>query len=353
MNDLPQRRPVRARIAGTGAYLPGDAVDNGRLAELFGRDVVRVSEMLGGDTRHLALDVATRALIPGESNAHMAHQAGLRALENAGRAPSDVDLLVVATATPDYPFPATALFVQDLLGLGECQVVELRAGCGGMAQAFTIAEQFITTHRAHTALLVGSELISPFHQLLTHGPNQEKGHLVACAMFGDGAGAAVLVPSDVDGPGILGCMFRSVGSGRAPGMVLKAGGALSPAGVGNVGDGPAFVHDFRAILERGPELVERGLEWVRSSELVRADEITYYVPPQVSGHLIDTVTQKTELHGAKGFSNFRRVGNTASASIYIALDEMNREGWLRTGDVVALLPAEATKWSYGAIVLRW
>ena len=119
------------------------------------------------------------------------------------------------------------------------------------------------------------------------------------------------------------------------------------------GDGPAFVHDFRAILERGPELVERGLEWVWSSGLVAADEIAYYVPPQASGHLIDSMTEKTNLHGAKRFSNFERVGNTASASIYIALDEMNREKLIQPGDTIALLPAEATKWTYGGIVLRW
>ena len=348
-----QRGHIRAKVAGTGAYLPGEPIDNKRLADFFGRDIVRVSEMLGGVTRHLALDIETRKLKPGESNANMAYQASLQALENAGLTPDAVDLLVLSTATPDYPFPATALFVQDLLGLCECQVVELRAGCGGMAQAFAIAEQFIASGRSRAALLIGSELISPFHQLLSQGANQDKGHLVATAMFGDGAGAAVLVPSEGEGTGILGCMFRSIGGGRAPGMVLKAGGALSPAGMNDFGDGPAFVHDFRAILERGPELVERALDWVWSSGLVAADEVAYYVPPQASGHLIDSMTEKTNLHGAKRFSNFERVGNTASASIYIALDEMNREKLIQPGDTIALLPAEATKWTYGGIVLRW
>jgi 3-oxoacyl-[acyl-carrier-protein] synthase III len=309
--------------------------------------------MLGGVTRHFALDLDTKKLSPGESNAHMAYEASRQALESAALSPHAIDLLILSTATPDYPFPATALFVQELLGLEECQVVELRAGCGGMAQAFAIAEQFITSGRSNGALVVGSELLSPFHELLSYGPNTEKGHLVATAMFGDGAGAVVLVPSADEGRGILGCMFRSVGGRRAPGMVLKVGGALWPAGMKEFGDGPAFVHDFRAILEQGPELVERGLEWVWSSGLVAADEIAYCVPPQVSGHLIETMTEKTTLHGAKVFSNFDRVGNTASASIYIALDEMNREKRLRPGDTIALLPAEATKWTYGAIILRW
>jgi len=349
---ISQHGAARVKILGTGAYLPGEPIDNKCLAEFFGRDIVRVSEMLGGVTRHLALELATKKVKPGESNANMAYRAGLSALDNAGLTPGDVDLLILSTATPDYPFPATALFVQDLLGLGESQVIELRAGCGGMAQAFSIAELFIKSGQVRHALLIGSELISPFHELLSYGPNTEKGHLVATAMFGDGAGAAVLGPSD-DESGILACMFGSVGGGRPPGMVLRAGGALSPGGMNAFGEGPAFVHDFRAILDRGPELIERGLEWVRKSGSVPLEQITYYIPPQASALLIGAVTEKTDLRGAQGFSNFERVGNTASASIYIALDELNREKRLRTGDCVVLLPSEATKWTYGGIVLRW
>jgi 3-oxoacyl-[acyl-carrier-protein] synthase-3 len=135
-------------------------------------------------------------------------------------------------------------------------------------------------------------------------------------------------------------------------MILKAGGALAPAG-SNGFEGPAFSHDVRAILQGGPELMERALDWVWRSGLVTRDDIAYFVPPQVNGHLIGMIGASQNLPGAKIFSNFGRVGNTASASIYIALDTLNREKCLRRGDVVVLLPAEATKWTYGAIVLRW
>jgi len=345
---------VRAKVAGTGAYLPGEPITNKELGAAFGRDVERLSEMLGGETRHLALNLETGKLREGESNAHMAHEASLRALENAGLTAADVDLLILSTSTPDYPFPATALFLQELLGLPECQVVEFRAGCGGMAQSFTMAEQFIASGRSRVALLVGSELISPFHRLLSSGPTPEKGDLVATAMFGDGAGAAVLVPSEGPEDGaILGCMFRSIGGGHAPGMILKTGGALSPAGLEGPHDGPAFVHDFRAILQRGPELMERAAEWVSRSGIVADDQITFYVPPQASSHLISSMSAKRDLRGAKVFSNFDKVGNTASASIYIALDTMNREKHLQAGDVAVLLPSEATKWTFGAVILRW
>lgn len=342
----------RAKVAGTGTYLPGEPVHNRRLAPILGRKFSRLAEMLGAETRHLAVDPDTGKLREGESNAHMAHQAGLAALANAGLPPEAVDLILLSTSTPDYPFPATALFVQDRLGLEECQVIELRGGCGGMAQAFAIADQFIRSGRCRVALLIGSELISPFYRLLSRGPEPDKGVFVASAMFGDGAGAAVLVPSDGD-QGIAGCMGRSVGGGRPPGMMLKVGGALAPAGLEESDTDGAFVHDFQIILQRGPELIARGLEWAWDSGLLTDPERTYYVPPQVSGHLIGTTTDKMDLRGGKGFCNFERVGNTASASIYIALDDMNRQGLLHAGDTLVLLPAEATKWTYGAIVLRW
>jgi len=346
-------RARNAKILGTGAYLPGEPISNERLAERFGREMVWLCEMLGACTRYFAVDLETGKLRPGESNAHMAYQASLQALENAGLLPQAVDLLILSTSTPDYPFPATALFLQELLGIEECQVMELRAGCGGMAQAFAIAEQFIASGRSRVALLVGSELISPFGRLLKNDPDSKKGELVAMAMFGDGAGAAVLVPSSGDDGAILGCMCRSISSGRPPGMILRTGGALAPAGLDEQDDGPTFFHDFRTILQQGPELIERAAEWVWSSGIVASHEITFYVPPQVNGRLIDEMSRKKNLQGAKVFSNFDKVGNTSSASIYIALDTMNRGQHLRSGDTVVLLPAEATKWTYGAIILRW
>jgi len=203
-------RARNAKILGTGAYLPGEPISNERLAERFGREMVWLCEMLGACTRYFAVDLETGKLRPGESNAHMAYQASLQALENAGLLPQAVDLLILSTSTPDYPFPATALFLQELLGIEECQVMELRAGCGGMAQAFAIAEQFIASGRSRVALLVGSELISPFGRLLKNDPDSKKGELVAMAMFGDGAGAAVLVPSSGDDGAILGALDGKV-----------------------------------------------------------------------------------------------------------------------------------------------
>jgi 3-oxoacyl-[acyl-carrier-protein] synthase-3 len=313
--------------------------------------------MLGGHTRHLAVDLATGRLRDGVTNASMATAAAQAALADAACTPADIDLIVLATSTPDYPFPATALFVQERLGISDCAVTELRAGCGGMAQAFAIATSLIARGAARRALLIGSELISPFRMLLDQSETWNKGHLVSLSMFGDGAGAAVLGPARNGEVGIIDCMFRSMSTGRAPGMLLRVGGALAPTRTGAaLGDDPRpapFHHDFRAILTESPKLIEAAGRWVAERVGLGHEDVAWYVPPQTSGRLIDHVAGKMGAPRQKVFSNFSRVGNTSSASIYLALDELNRAGTLRSGDVVVLLPAEATKWTYGAVALRW
>ena len=130
------------------------------------------------------------ASAPGETNARMATEAARRAIADADVDPMAIDLIVMATSTPDYPFPATALFVQEQLGLPGCCVMELRAGCGGMAQAFMVATSMIAAGNAKTALLIGSELISPFISVFNQNDyDVDKDFLASIAMFGDGAGA--------------------------------------------------------------------------------------------------------------------------------------------------------------------
>ena len=123
-------------IIGTGSYLPGEPITNERLSSVFGRQMIWLAEMLGARTRHFGIDLDRLALTKGQSNAHMATMAARQAIADADIDPQSIDLIVMATATPDYPFPATALFVQEQLGLQGCCVLELRAGCAGMAQAF-------------------------------------------------------------------------------------------------------------------------------------------------------------------------------------------------------------------------
>jgi 3-oxoacyl-[acyl-carrier-protein] synthase III len=341
-------------IIGTGSYLPGEPITNQRLSSVFGRQMVWLAELMGGRTRHFALDLDRLELAKGESNAHMSTMAARRAIADADIDPQEIDLIVMATSTPDYPFPATALFVQEELGLKDRCVLELRAGCAGMSQAFLIATQLIRSGASKRALLIGSELISPFISIFNgNGDGQSKEYYVSLAMFGDGAGALVLAAGD--GPtGVLDCMARSMGGDLAPGMILRVGGALAPAGAHENGH-PVKVYeqDFKKIIKYSPRSMKAVREWLIQERGYDLSKVDLFIPPQANGRLINLVGTQLGVPANKLYSNFDTVGNTVSASIYIALDQANREKVLKPGDLLVLLPSEATKWLYGGVVIRW
>ena len=342
-------------IIGTGSYLPGDPISNEQLASIFGREIIWLSEMLGAQTRHFAMDLNSLQLLPGQSNANMATKAAQRAIIDADVDAKSIDLIIMATATPDYPFPATALFVQEQLGLSDCCVMELRAGCGGMAQAFLIARQLISLGESKRALLIGSDLISPYISLFrneNYSGEINKDYLVSLSMFGDGAGAMILASSEEEG--VVDCMSRSASTGNPAGMILRTGGALAPVGkLPDTTDAGMFQHDFKAIVEKGPDLIKAVSAWLSHDKHYDLSKVDFFIPPQVNARLISSTAEQMSVESEKVFSNFDRVGNTVSASIYIAVDEMNKRGLLHPNDLLVLLPCEATKWIYGAVVVRW
>ncbi len=340
-------------IVGTGSYLPGDPITNEELASVFGREMIWLAEMIGARVRHFAVDLNTLQLRPGETNASMSSKAARQALDDAGIDPQSIDLIVMSTSTPDYPFPATALFVQEELGIPPCCVMELRAGCGGMAQAFVIAKHMLAAGSARTALLIGSDLLSPFISMFDRGEqSNNKDLLVSLAMFGDGAGAMVLTAGGAKS-GVLDVMSQSMSTGRPAAMILRGGGALAPAGSRHDDSAKVFQHDYQAIMTYGPDLIRSTSRWLCDERGYRFDQFAYIVPPQVNQRMIDLTVNQLELPASKVVSDFARVGNTVSASIYLALDHMNRTNQLKSDDLIVLLPAEATKWVYGGVVIRW
>jgi 3-oxoacyl-[acyl-carrier-protein] synthase-3 len=331
-------------VLGTGSYVPGEAISNDDMARVFGREIVWLAELMGATSRHLAIDLRTGRTRAHESNARMAHEAARRAISDADVDPGSIDLIVMATCTPDYQFPATALFVQEMLDLPRCVVLELRAGCGGMAQAFMIACHLIRAGTARRALLIGSDLLSPYVSMLQDRDADDSELLVSVAMFGDGAGAVVLGAADVAN-GVLEAHSWSISTGRPAAMLLRS----------RPDDARSwdFRHDHRAIMELGPDMMRRACDWLKNESGCDLAAIDYVIPPQVSGNLTGMLAQELGIPGDRVVSDFPRFGNTVSASIYLALDRLRRDGTLTAGHTVVLLPAEATKWIYGAVVLRW
>ncbi|MBI4588610.1 MAG: ketoacyl-ACP synthase III [Candidatus Rokubacteria bacterium] len=379
-----------AKIIGTGSYLPGEPIPNQALERVFGTGDEWLSAQLGIISRHWATDIRTGRCA--ETNSDMAAKAGLDAVRNAGLAVEDIDLVIVSTCTPDYPIPATAPFVQEKMGLAECAVLELRSGCVGAIQALSIGGQYIRGGVYDTVLAIGSELLSPF---LTGGFLGEGGEELTVAdrlnalMYGDGAGAVVLRGGE-SGDGVIAECFNSVGVGRSPAFVLPAGGSAHPLSHEVLTKGlHRFKHDYKAVYKLGPALVLQSVEDILRKANLKPEEVDRYILPQTNAtalqrairrlvrlradevdEFVSPETEATRLRREikrlkqdasvrwedaweRIFVNADRVGNTGSASFFLALDEMNKKGLLKRGHVVVMAGGEATKWLYGGAAFRW
>jgi 3-oxoacyl-[acyl-carrier-protein] synthase-3 len=284
-----------------------------------------------------------RIAAPGESLSTFAVPAARAALEMAGVAGKDVDLVLCATVTPDTPFPATANVIQDRIGATRAGSFDLSAGCTGFIYALTVGEQFIESGMAKNVLIVGGEILSKITDWSDRG---------TCVLFGDGAGAVLLQATEEENRGILGCAMHSDGSlGEL--IFMPGGGSKNPPSALLYESGLAF------LKMRGNEtfkIAVRSLAEVSQEVLARAhlsqNEVTWFIPHQANLRIIEAVGKRLEIPDGSTYVNIDRYGNTSSASIPIALDELNRSGKIAPGDVV-LMSAFGAGLTWGAAVLRW
>jgi 3-oxoacyl-[acyl-carrier-protein] synthase-3 len=202
---------------------------------------------------------------------------------------------------------------------------------------------------AHRALVLGSELLSPYHHLGDEA-DLSNDTLATLAMMGDGAGAVVLEAGHPEAGGIRHIDFAAIGVNREPGVILRKGGALAACEADDAGG--AFSHNFRLILKHSSDILEYWLRWAERNR-VDLDTIRWVIPPQATTYALKDAARRAHVSIEKFVNLFPSHANTASAGIYIALDHLNRSGRLRRGDRIHLLPTEASKWLYGVIDLEW
>jgi 3-oxoacyl-[acyl-carrier-protein] synthase-3 len=317
----------RSFIAGTGAALPPRRVTNAELAERVETTHDWIVERTGIEARHIAAD--------GETTATLATEAAEKALAAAGVAARDIGLIVLATATPDQTFPASATIVQTKLGIDDCIAFDVQAVCTGFLYALAIADSMLKSGMADHALVIGSET---FSRILDWEDR------ATCVLFGDGAGAVVLKAEEAGDRGILATRLHA--DGRHNDLLFVDGGVSTTGTVGKLRmkGKEVFRHAVVNLAEvLGETLAAAGYD---------ASEIDWVVPHQANKRILDATARKLGLDPAKVIVTVDQHANTSAASVPLALDVAVRDGRIKSGDLV-VLEAMGGGFTWGAAVVRF
>ncbi len=317
-----------SRLIGTGSYLPARAMTNDEISDIVDTSDAWITERTGIKTRHIAAD--------GELTSDIAVEAAKRAMQRAGITAEDVDLIVVATTTPDKTFPATATLVQAKLGICHGAAFDIQAVCSGFVFALSTADNFLKAGQFKTALVIGAETFTRILDWTDRG---------TCVLFGDGGGAVILRAEEGEPgkEGVIGHHIRS--DGRKSDMLHVDGGVSSTGTVGHVRmNGPqVFKHAVSNITSAVRSVIE-GSDY-------EVDDIDWFVPHQANQRILDGVAKKLKIDETKVVSTVSQHGNTSAASIPLALDTAMRDGRIEAGQLV-LIEAMGGGFTWGASLFR-
>jgi len=327
---------LRARIAGTGRATPEKVLTNDDLAKMVATSDEWINERTGIRQR--------RILEEGRTTSDLASEAGRRACETAEIDPQEVDCIIVATISPDMPMPAVAVTVQQKLGItGQCPSFDISAACAGFIYGMSIADSFIKCGQFKRVLVIGVEILSRLVDWTDRN---------TCVLFGDGAGAALLVPHEGDDRGILSTHIFADGSGM-PFLNIPGGGSAEPTSAKTVENKrhyvkmqgkPVFTHAVKNISSAAKTALEANGK--------SAGDVDWVVAHQANLRILEGVAERVGVPLDKFYLNIHKYGNTSSASIPIALDEAAREGKVKPGDLL-LMAALGAGLSWGSALVRF
>lgn len=325
---------VRARITGTGSAVPDRILTNSDLEKLVDTTDEWITSRTGIKTRHIAS--------AGEYTSTFSTAAAERALTMAGVAADELDLLIVATVTPDYPFPATACLVQNNIGASRAVAFDISAACSGFIYGLSIVDKYLRSGAARKALVIGAEVLSRIVDWTDRN---------TCCLFGDGAGAAVVEAYEGD-QGILSTHIYSDGSYwellHQPGV-----GSRNPAIQATLDEGLIYLRMHgNEVFKLAVRAMEEAAREALASNGLTQEEINLFIPHQANLRIIDAIGKRLGLGADQVFVNLDRYGNTSAASIPIALDEAVRTGRLKENDIV-VFDAFGGGLTWGSALLRW
>ena len=316
-----------SRIIGTGSYLPEKVVTNDDLALTVDTSDEWIRTRTGIRSRHVAAE--------GQLASDLALPAAQRALQSAGVDAGDIDLIIVATTTPDIIFPSTACILQSKLGVAGCPAFDVQAVCSGFVYALTIADLFIHSGQAKHVLVVGTEVYSRILDWSDRG---------TCVLFGDGAGAVIVAASEK--PGILATKLHADGSHKE---MLCVPGSVNGGKVW----GSPFVHmDGGSVFKFAVRIFEEGANEVLEAAGLTVSDLDWFIPHQANIRIMEATAKKLGLPKEKLIATVHHHGNTSAASSPLALDEAVKDGRIHPGQTL-LLEAVGGGFTWGAVLLRW
>lgn len=325
----------RAIITGTGAYLPEKVLTNHDLEKMVDTNDEWITTRTGMKERRIAED--------DQASSDLAAEAAKQAIANAGLTPEDIDLILVATCTPDHYFPSTACRVQAKIGAANAGAADLSAACSGFVYALSLANSHIACGMADRVLLIGTEVLSKFVDYTDR---------TSCILFGDGAGAAVLEATNDAGRGLEYTFLGADGRGGDM-MIIPAGGSAMPASEQTLAEGKHFIvirgrEVFKFAVTKMQWLIEDAAEGCG----IAPSDIDLIVPHQVNIRIINSAAERVGFPLDKIVLNLDHVGNTSGASIPLALHDANVAGRMKPGDLVLMIGfGGGLTWS--SVAIRW
>ncbi|MFF1421104.1 3-oxoacyl-ACP synthase III family protein [Streptomyces sp. NPDC058280] len=331
-------------LASIGTALPGDPVDNATLSKVLGINEEWIEHFIGTRTRYFARDLGTGVVR--WSLADLCAQAAERALAAPGVDPSEIEFIVLGTATPDNLMPATVNHVADQLGLDQIPTFQLQSGCAGAVQALGVAQTMIASGQYRSGLVIGGDVCSKHLDLQRDVSGAAPGDLVNYVLFGDGAGAAVLT----DEPrgqrvALRHVLNRFTGLGRKPGQVIEWFGLAD-----RYEDRQALTEDYKAIEESVPVMAVEIL-WEMLGELDwEADQLDYLLPPQLSGRMTRRITEELDVPTAKDISCVADTGNNGNALPFLQIEKLLER--MSDGERALAVAVESSKWIKAGFALE-
>jgi 3-oxoacyl-[acyl-carrier-protein] synthase-3 len=325
---------MRGRIIGTGSDVPGKILTNYDLEKMVDTTDEWITSRTGIKERRIAA--------PDEYTSTFATNAALKALAMAGVSPEQLDMIVVATVTPDFQFPSTACILQNNLKAVNATAFDVSAACSGFIYGLSIVDKFIRAGTVKKALVVGAEVLSRIVDWSDRN---------TCLLFGDAAGAVVLEASEGDG-GILESFLRSDGSFWEL-LNLPAPGSRNPPTHGVIDERLVYLRmQGNEVFKLAVRAMEEAAQKVLSAAGYNPEQVDLFIPHQANRRIIDAIGKRLNIPDEKVYVNIDRYGNTSAASIPLALDQANREGLLVPGNLL-LLDAFGGGLTWGAILIRW